>query len=84
MAPRIELPHLCQGLPDLSAQSLIQRDPLTAACLPIEQAALRNSAQELFLQAGNVVIYLDYSGTQELTGRPDLLTELAAWRPSAS
>ena len=40
--------------------------------------------QELFLQARNVVIYLDYSGAQELTGRPDLLTELAAWRPSAS
>ena len=34
--------------------------------------------QELFLQAGNVVIYLDYSGAQDLTGRPELLARLAA------
>ena len=35
--------------------------------------------QELFLQAGNVVIYLDYSGAQDLTGRPELLARLAAF-----
>ena len=35
--------------------------------------------QELFLQAGNVVIYLDYSGEQDLTGRPELLARLAAF-----
>ena len=34
--------------------------------------------QELFLQARNVVIYLDYSGAQDLTGRPELLARLAA------
>ena len=35
--------------------------------------------QELFLQTGNVVIYLDYSGAQDLTGRPELLARLAAF-----
>lgn len=35
--------------------------------------------QELFLQAGNVVIYLDYSGAQDLTGCPELLARLAAF-----
>ena len=35
--------------------------------------------QDLFLQAGNVVIYLDYSGAQDLTGCPELLARLAAF-----
>ena len=36
--------------------------------------------QRLFLQKGNVVIYLSYSGNQDLTSRPDLLEELTAFR----
>ena len=35
--------------------------------------------QRLFLQAGNVVIYLNYSGMQDLTGHPELLARLAAF-----
>lgn len=35
--------------------------------------------QRLFLQKGNVVIYLSYSGNQDLTSRPDLLEELTAF-----
>ena len=35
--------------------------------------------QELFLQAENVVIYLNYSGMQDLTGHPELLARLAAF-----
>ena len=38
--------------------------------------------QKLFLQAGNVVVCLRYYGDQDLTARPELLEELAAWRPS--
>lgn len=33
--------------------------------------------QRLFLQKGNVVVYLSYSGNQDLTCRPELLEELA-------
>lgn len=40
-------------------------------------AGNRWPGQKLFLQAGNVVIYLDYSGTQDLTARPELLSALA-------
>ena len=40
-------------------------------------AGNRWPGQKLFLQAGNVVIYLDYSGTQDLTARPELLAALA-------
>ena len=36
--------------------------------------------QRLFLQTGNVVIYLSFSGNQDLTSRPDLLEELTAFR----
>ena len=36
--------------------------------------------QRLFLQKGNVVIYLSYSGNQDLTSRPDLLEELTSFR----
>lgn len=36
--------------------------------------------QRLFLQRGNVVIYLSYSGNQDLTSRPELLEELTAFQ----
>ena len=36
--------------------------------------------QRLFLQKGNVVIYLSYSGNQDLTSRPELLEELTAFQ----
>ena len=36
--------------------------------------------QRLFLQKGNVVVYLSYSGNQDLTFRPELLEELASFQ----
>lgn len=36
--------------------------------------------QRLFLQKGNVVVYLSYSGNQDLTCRPELLEELASFQ----
>lgn len=36
--------------------------------------------QRLFLQKGNVVVYLSYSGNQDLTSRPELLEELTAFQ----
>lgn len=36
--------------------------------------------QRLFLQKGNVVVYLSYSGHQDLTSRPELLEELVLFR----
>ena len=36
--------------------------------------------QRLFLQKGNVVVYLSYSGNQDLTSRPELLEALTASR----
>ena len=38
------------------------------------------SGQRLFLKKGNVVVYLSYSGHQDLTGRPELLEELTAFQ----
>ncbi|MBM6884938.1 DUF2812 domain-containing protein [Pseudoflavonifractor phocaeensis] len=35
--------------------------------------------QRLFLQKGNVVVYLSYSGNQDLTRRPELLEELISF-----
>lgn len=46
----------------------------------LEQAVLADNVQEngqrLFLQNGNLVVYLDYSGQEELSSRPDLLEKL--------
>lgn len=36
--------------------------------------------QRLFLQKGNVVIYLSYSGNQDLTSRPELLEKLTSFQ----
>ena len=36
--------------------------------------------QRLFLQKGNVVVYLSYSGNQDLTCRPELLEELSSFQ----
>ena len=36
--------------------------------------------QRLFLQKDNVVVYLSYSGNQDLTSRPELLEELTAFQ----
>lgn len=36
--------------------------------------------QRLFLQKGNVVVYLSHSGNQDLTCRPELLEELASFQ----
>lgn len=36
--------------------------------------------QRLFLQKGNVVVYLSYSGNQDLACRPELLEELASFQ----
>lgn len=36
--------------------------------------------QRLFLQKGNVVVYLSYSGNQDLTSRPELLETLTAFQ----
>lgn len=36
--------------------------------------------QRLFLQKGNVVVYLSYSGNQDLTDRPELLEELTSFQ----
>ena len=87
---RLSLPFLASPLLDdlISWYSDLRYAPehytVTEPELPgFDRAVLvqdnRWPGQELFLQAGNVVIYLDYSGAQDLTGRPELLARLAAF-----
>ncbi len=87
---RLSLPCLASPLLDdlISRYSDLRYAPehytVTEPELPgFDRAVLvqdnRWPGQELFLQAGNVVIYLDYSGAQDLTGRPELLARLAAF-----
>ena len=87
---RLSLPCLASTLLDdlISRYSDLRYAPehytVTEPELPgFDRAVLvqdnRWPGQELFLQAGNVVIYLDYSGAQDLTGRPELLARLAAF-----
>ena len=74
--PRLDMRWYRLSLPCLASPTEPELPGFDRAVLVQDN---RWPGQELFLQAGNVVIYLDYSGAQDLTGRPELLARLAAF-----
>lgn len=78
---RLAIPSLASPLLDELIERYSGNGELHRLNLPgLEQAVLAANAQKndqrLFVQKGNLVVYLDYSGQKELSSRPDLIEKL--------